>query len=48
MCEYYYCDLDESPMGAWAIPKDGRMAVPDGPGLGVEVNEDAIQRYRID
>ena len=48
MCEYYYCDLAESPMGDWAIPKDGHMAVPDGPGLGVEVNENAIRRYRID
>jgi L-rhamnonate dehydratase len=26
---------------------DGYLAVPDGPGLGVEVNEDTIARYRI-
>ncbi|MBL8222881.1 MAG: mandelate racemase/muconate lactonizing enzyme family protein, partial [Bryobacterales bacterium] len=26
---------------------DGYLAVPEGPGLGVEVNEAAIERYRI-
>jgi L-alanine-DL-glutamate epimerase-like enolase superfamily enzyme len=26
---------------------DGHLAVPTGPGLGVEVNEDTIARYRI-
>lgn len=47
MCEYYFSDLAESPMGDWAIPKDGRLRVPDGPGLGVEVDEDIINRYWI-
>lgn len=27
---------------------DGYMPVPDGPGLGVEVDEDAIERYTVD
>ncbi len=27
--------------------KDGELAVPSGPGLGVEVNDEIIQRYRI-
>ena len=27
--------------------KDGYLAVPDGPGLGVEVNEAVIEKYRI-
>jgi muconate cycloisomerase len=26
--------------------KDGRATVPTGPGLGVELDEDAVQRYR--
>lgn len=47
MCEYYFSDLAESPLGEWAIPKDGYLRVPDGPGLGVEVDEDVIGRYRI-
>jgi D-galactarolactone cycloisomerase len=28
-------------------PDDGLVAVPNGPGLGVELDEDAIERYRI-
>jgi L-rhamnonate dehydratase len=27
--------------------QDGYLAVPSGPGLGVEVNEQTIERYRI-
>jgi L-rhamnonate dehydratase len=27
---------------------DGRMALPTGPGLGVELDEDAVARYRVD
>jgi D-galactarolactone cycloisomerase len=30
------------------VPKDGRLAVPEGPGLGVEVDEDAVRRLRVD
>ena len=26
----------------------GAMAVPDGPGLGVTVDEEKVERYRID
>lgn len=28
--------------------RDGCIHVPDGPGLGIEVDEDAIDRYRVD
>ena len=27
---------------------DGYAQVPEGPGLGVEVDEEAIERYRVD
>lgn len=27
-------------------PVDGHIAVPDGPGLGVELNEETVERYR--
>jgi L-alanine-DL-glutamate epimerase-like enolase superfamily enzyme len=27
--------------------EDGYVRVPEGPGLGVEVNEDVIERFRI-
>lgn len=47
VCEFYYCDLAESPMGAWAVPEGGRFKIPDGPGLGVDVDEDVIARHRM-
>jgi L-alanine-DL-glutamate epimerase-like enolase superfamily enzyme len=28
--------------------RDGRVAVPDAPGLGVEVDEDTVRRYAFD
>jgi L-alanine-DL-glutamate epimerase-like enolase superfamily enzyme len=27
---------------------DGQLAVPQGAGLGVEIDWDAVQRYRVD
>ena len=27
---------------------DGQFALPDGPGLGWELDEDFIERYRVD
>jgi L-alanine-DL-glutamate epimerase-like enolase superfamily enzyme len=46
ICESYYCDLAESPMGGWATPTDGYFRIPDAPGLGVSVDEDALARHR--
>jgi len=28
--------------------RDGRMELPTGPGLGIELDEDAVARYRVD
>ena len=28
--------------------RDGRVAAPAAPGLGVEVDEERLQRYRVD
>ncbi|GAG39917.1 unnamed protein product, partial [marine sediment metagenome] len=29
------------------IDRDGFVAAPDGPGLGVEINEKAIEKYSV-
>lgn len=29
------------------LPVDGQIAVPDAPGLGVEIDEDAVERFRV-
>lgn len=46
MVEFYYCDLGASPMGDGIYASDGFMTVPDGPGLGVEVDIEIIEKYR--
>ena len=46
LVEYYFADLEQSPCGEAAIPKNGCLEIPNGPGLGVEVDERIITRYR--
>ena len=48
MGEFFYADLEQSPLGDMIYPRDGYFAVPDGPGLGIEVDEKVLQRYRVD
>jgi muconate cycloisomerase len=40
---YYVDDIAVEPFAA----EDGSIAVPNGPGLGVEVDEDKVNAYRI-
>jgi D-galactarolactone cycloisomerase len=41
-------ELCTRPVGDATGLIDGRLAVPQGPGLGVEIDWDAVQRYRVD
>ena len=43
-----FLDLDDDLVVAAPEIRDGRAAVPPAPGLGVEVDEDRLQRYRVD
>ena len=47
LSEFFFTDLAANPLGAAAIPRDGFLAVPTGPGLGIEIDEDVLRRYRI-
>jgi D-galactarolactone cycloisomerase len=47
LCEYFFADLAASPCGDAAIPRDGYMDVPLGPGLGIEVDEGMLERFRV-
>lgn len=47
MCEFYFADLEATPVGAAGVPRDGFFNVPTKPGLGVEVDESLLRRYRI-
>ena len=46
-CEHRFCDLEQSPLGDAVISKNGRLTVPDGPGLGFEVDQKVIDKYRV-
>jgi L-alanine-DL-glutamate epimerase-like enolase superfamily enzyme len=48
MIERLYCDLTESPFGDWYEPKDGTLALPHGPGLGVEPDLKLLDKLKVD
>jgi L-alanine-DL-glutamate epimerase-like enolase superfamily enzyme len=37
--------IDEIAAGGWHLDADGMLAVPEGPGLGLVVNRDALAKY---
>jgi L-alanine-DL-glutamate epimerase-like enolase superfamily enzyme len=36
------------PIGAATQLSDGQLPVPTGPGLGITIDMDAVDRYRVD
>jgi len=48
MIERLYCDLSESPFGDWYEPVDGDLAVPQGPGLGIEPDPAILEKLGVD
>ncbi|HET6492042.1 MAG TPA: mandelate racemase/muconate lactonizing enzyme family protein [Burkholderiales bacterium] len=46
--ERFYCDFDFTPFGAAIDPRGGRIAIPQGPGLGVDPDPDALKRLAIE
>jgi L-alanine-DL-glutamate epimerase-like enolase superfamily enzyme len=47
-CEHRFCDLEASPLGDAVVSRNGRLTVPDSPGLGFTVDEAVLARYRSD
>ncbi len=47
MIERLYCDLAVDPFGGWNVPVKGMLAVPTGPGLGVEPDEKVLEQCRV-
>ncbi len=41
-------DLATTPIGAAHTLVEGQLVVPDGPGLGIEIDLDAVERLRVD
>jgi L-alanine-DL-glutamate epimerase-like enolase superfamily enzyme len=48
MVERLYSDLSENPFGEWYEPVGGYLALPQGPGLGIEPDEALLNKLRID
>ena len=46
--ERFYCDFDETPFGAAIDPRGGRIAVPQGPGLGVDPDPVLLAKYAVE
>jgi L-alanine-DL-glutamate epimerase-like enolase superfamily enzyme len=47
LVEWYFCDLPARPFGGEIDPRrNGRVIVPQAPGLGVGPDHDAIKRFR--
>jgi L-alanine-DL-glutamate epimerase-like enolase superfamily enzyme len=47
LVEWRYFDLEACLYGDAVLPKEGSLAVPQGPGLGIEPDPEVIRRYRI-
>ena len=37
--------IDEITVGGWRLDSDGMLAIPSAPGLGLELDRDAISKY---
>ena len=37
--------IDELTVGGWRLDGDGMLAIPSGPGLGIELDLDAVEKY---
>jgi D-galactarolactone cycloisomerase len=45
LIEVLWVDMKANPFDPWVRPRDGLMAVPDGPGLGCDPDPDVLARY---
>jgi L-alanine-DL-glutamate epimerase-like enolase superfamily enzyme len=47
LVERFYCDFAENPLGDAIHPKDGRIAIPQGAGLGVDPDPRLLEKLRM-
>jgi L-alanine-DL-glutamate epimerase-like enolase superfamily enzyme len=47
LVERFYCDFVDNPLGEAIHPRRGRMAVPQGPGLGVDPDPKLLEKLRV-
>jgi L-alanine-DL-glutamate epimerase-like enolase superfamily enzyme len=44
--ERFYCDFADNPLGDAIHPRNGRIAVPQGPGLGLDPDSTMLEKAR--
>jgi len=47
LCEHRFCDLGANPLGDAVIAVNGRLPVPQTPGLGITVDPSVVEKYRV-
>jgi D-galactarolactone cycloisomerase len=47
LIEWLYFDLEQTLYGDAIAPRNGQIAVPQGPGLGLDPDSKVIERYRV-
>jgi L-alanine-DL-glutamate epimerase-like enolase superfamily enzyme len=47
LCEHRYCDLEALPIGDGVVQRDGQLRVPKAPGLGFDVDQSILDKYRV-
>ncbi|MCC8953580.1 mandelate racemase/muconate lactonizing enzyme family protein [Bradyrhizobium sp. Pear77] len=47
LLERLYCDFEAELFGGATIPKEGKLFVPQGSGLGIDPDPEVIERYRV-
>ena len=45
--ERLFMDLEASPFSPYTEPTDGKIPVPQGPGLGCDPDAAVVERYRV-
>lgn len=47
LLERLYCDFEAELFGGATLPKEGKLAVPVGPGLGIDPDPEVVECYRV-
>jgi D-galactarolactone cycloisomerase len=47
VCEHRFCELGANPLGEAVVSKAGRLPVPQGHGLGISVDLDIVEAFRV-
>jgi L-alanine-DL-glutamate epimerase-like enolase superfamily enzyme len=47
LVERFYCDFAENPLGEAIHPQHGRIAVPQGAGLGIDPDARLVEKLRV-